>query len=93
MSVTIFNGKEKIGVKYYGTYKKVTKNYNGDLQILNSKVYEYSMVETALLAMAQDFKEATKAERVNYGVRDIFENSITVRADGKSYVLYAEEIS
>ena len=82
-----------LDVKYYGTYKKVTKNLDGALRILNSKVYDYTMLETALSAMAYDFKHVVNAEHVEYGACDIFENSITVRANGESYVIYAEEIS
>lgn len=80
-------------MKYYGTYKEVTEKLDGDLRILNSKVYDYTMMETALVSMAYDFKHVINTERVEFGACDIFENSITVRADGVSYVIYAEEIS
>ena len=64
-------------MKFYGTYKEVTKKFDGEERILNNKVYEYCTETAALLAMVDDFKN--KHVDVEYKPKDIYENSIIVK--------------
>ena len=77
-------------MKFYGTYKEVTKKLDGAEMILNNKVYEYCTETAALLAMVEEFKK--EHGDVEYKPRDICENSIIVKCEGKRYCITAEFI-
>ena len=79
-------------MKFYGTYKEVTKKFDGEERILNNKVYEYCTETAALLAMVEDFKNIINSN-VEYKINDIYENSIIVKCEGKRYCITAEFIS